>query len=152
MPITTDPNDPRLGHGSDNEPVPQNEAYLVLSEEERAKGFVRPVRRIYKHVGKQPPTHPLHDLTDEQKRRWGDEYAKFEKYPEGKKAAGRFWTQAELDNVGKGCGTETVMNQTIAETYARNPIFYGSTYCAYCGMHKPVSEFVWVPDGTIVGS
>lgn len=52
MSITTDPNDPRLKRRSapDTEPVPQNEAYLVLSEEERAKGFVRPVRRTYIHL------------------------------------------------------------------------------------------------------
>lgn len=45
MPIVTDPTDPSLGHGVDNEPRPQNENYLVLSKEELAKGFVRPVRR-----------------------------------------------------------------------------------------------------------
>lgn len=50
MSETTDPNDPRLGHGADEQPVPQNEAYLVLSDEERAKGFVRPVRRSYVHT------------------------------------------------------------------------------------------------------
>lgn len=49
MSEVTDPNDPRLGHGANTEPVPQNAAYLVLSEEERAKGFVRPVRRSYWH-------------------------------------------------------------------------------------------------------
>jgi hypothetical protein len=32
----------------------QQREYLVLSEEERAKGFVRPVRRTYIHVGKDP--------------------------------------------------------------------------------------------------
>lgn len=47
--LTTDPNDPRLGHGVDETPVPQNEVYLVLSEEERAKGFVRPYRDSYIH-------------------------------------------------------------------------------------------------------
>ena len=30
----------------------QQKAYVVLSAEERAKGFVRPVRRTYTHVGK----------------------------------------------------------------------------------------------------
>lgn len=50
MSETTDPRDPRLGHGADDKPVPQNEAYLVLSDEERAKGFVRPVRRSYVHT------------------------------------------------------------------------------------------------------
>src|SRR5258708_1389367 len=46
---TSDRNDPRLTHGSDAEPVPMAEVYLVLSDEERAKGFVRPVRRAYRH-------------------------------------------------------------------------------------------------------
>lgn len=50
MPTTDDPNDPRIGHGPpDKTPVPMNEAYLVLSEEERAKEFVRPVRNSYIH-------------------------------------------------------------------------------------------------------
>ena len=41
----------------------QHRAYWVLSEAERAKGFVRPLRRSYQHVGERP-THPLRDLTD----------------------------------------------------------------------------------------
>lgn len=49
MSTTTDRNDPRLGYGSDDKPVPMNEVYLVLSEEERAKGFVRPFRDTYVH-------------------------------------------------------------------------------------------------------
>lgn len=51
--VTSDRNDPRLPrskHGPDEEPVPQQEVYLVLSEEERAKGFVRPVRSVYLHT------------------------------------------------------------------------------------------------------
>lgn len=48
--LTSDPNDPDLTHGVDNAPTPQAKAYLVLSEEERAKGFVRPVRRTYQHL------------------------------------------------------------------------------------------------------
>ncbi len=48
--LTSDPNDPELTHGVDNAPTPQASAYLVLSEEERAKGFVRPVRRSYQHL------------------------------------------------------------------------------------------------------
>ena len=44
MPLTTDPRDPRLTHGTDSAPAPQAGVYLVLSEEERAKGFVRPYR------------------------------------------------------------------------------------------------------------
>lgn len=52
MSTTTDPTDPRLSHGADpadGGPVEQAPAYLVLSESERARGFVRPVRRSYWH-------------------------------------------------------------------------------------------------------
>ena len=38
------------------------------------------------------------------------------------------------------------MSLPLAETYARDPKFYGATYCIECCMHLPVSEFVW--DGT----
>ena len=102
--ITSDPNDPRLTRGVDTKPVPQAKAYLVLSDEERAKGFVRPVRRTY-----------VHDK----------------------------------------CGSSTTMGQAIAETYAREPKFYGATFCVKCGMHRPVGEhgeFTWIDDGTKVGS
>lgn len=49
MSMTSDPQDPRLTRGADEEIVPQAKAYLVLSEEERAKGFIRPVLRSYSH-------------------------------------------------------------------------------------------------------
>ncbi len=49
MSLTSDRADPRLGHGTDAAPQPQNEVYLIMSDEERAKGFVRPVRRSYRH-------------------------------------------------------------------------------------------------------
>jgi hypothetical protein len=100
MPLTDDPSDPRLTHGSDTTPRPQSEVYLVLSDEERAKGFVRPVYRAYIH----------HD-------------------PE--------------------CGAVTNMGLALCETYARNPAFYGSTYCCRCRMHRPVGaegEFTWVDE------
>ena len=77
MSETTDPNNPDLHKEKSNG---QNEAYLVLSEEERAKGFIRPVRRTYIH---------------------------------------------------EECGTVTTMSVAIAETYARDPKFYGLTFC--CG-------------------
>ena len=70
-------------------------SYLVLSEQERARGFVRPVRRTYVHTV---------------------------------------------------CGGATTMGVAIAETYAREPGFYGGTYCATCRGHFPVGEagaFVW---------
>lgn len=98
--LTSDPDDPRLTRGVDSEPVPQAQAYLVLSEKERAAGFVRPVRQSYTH---------------------------------------------------KKCGTATRMALPLAETYARQPDFYGATYCVGCMQHLPVAEFVW-DDGTVVGS
>jgi hypothetical protein len=48
--VTSDPNDPRLGRGVDDAPIPQHDVYLVLSDEERAKGFVRPLRSSYRHA------------------------------------------------------------------------------------------------------
>lgn len=95
---TTDPNDPLLGHGSNDEPVPQNQRYLVLSEDERARGFVEPVRGAY-----------VHD----------------------------------------DCGSTTTMSGEIAETYARDPGFYGSTYCVQCAKHRPVGEFRWIENGAV---
>ncbi len=101
MTLVTDPNDPRLGHGADSVPGPQNDVYLILSEEERAKGFVRPVRNSYRHAK---------------------------------------------------CGTVTRMGQALSETYARNPKFYGATYCVHCQLHLPVNEFTWDGTNEIVGS
>ena len=50
MSLTTDPNDPRLTHYTGPEkPGKQAAVYLVMSEEERAKGFVRPLRKTYIH-------------------------------------------------------------------------------------------------------
>ena len=54
--LTTDPTDPRLTHGHDEQPVPQAEAYIVMSADERAKGFVRPVRDTYVHEKCGTPT------------------------------------------------------------------------------------------------
>lgn len=41
------------------------------------------------------------------------------------------------------CGVVTKMGQALSETYARDPYFYGATYCTSCSKHLPVSEFVW---------
>lgn len=49
MSHTDNPNDPALTRGVDGNPVPQAEKYLVLSDAERAKGYVRPLRTKYKH-------------------------------------------------------------------------------------------------------
>ncbi len=125
--------------------------YLVLSEDERAKGFVRPLRTAYVHVGIPGPTYDLVDLSDEQRERYGDTYAKWEPFPsarhgDGSAVIGRYWTQEQLDSIGKGCGTVTTMGLAIAETYAREPAFYGATFCVHCSMHRPVGkdgEFIW---------
>lgn len=74
--------------------------YVVLCPEERAKGFVRPLRYTYVHTK---------------------------------------------------CGTATTMNRSLAETYARDPSFYGGTFCCGCRAHFPVGEFTW-DDGSVVGS
>lgn len=157
MPTTSDRNDPRLSHGADDGPTDQAEVYLVLSDEERAKGFVRPVRRSYVHVGAPGPSYELRDLTEDEEQRWGGlGYVKYEPYPDTSGGAlGQLWTQERLDNVGKGCGAVTTMSQDIAETYARTPGFYGSTYCVRCRRHLPVGiggEFVWDDDGLPVGA
>lgn len=92
MGTTSDRNDPGL---RDIGPDGMQRTYLVLSDEERAKGFVRPLRTSYIH---------------------------------------------------ERCGAATTMGLAIAETYARQPDFYGGTYCARCQTHFPVGEhgeFVW---------
>ena len=90
--LTNDRNDPDLRIKEDDG---MNKKYLVLSEEERAKGFVRPVRRTYIH---------------------------------------------------EKCGTATTMGQALSETYARDPSFYGATFCVACKAHFPVGEFHWDDD------
>jgi hypothetical protein len=100
---TTDGMPARPGFENATAPAParadgQNEAYWVLCAEERAKGFVRPVRNSYIHAR---------------------------------------------------CGVVTKMGNVLAETYARDPHFYGATFCCACGQHFPVGEhgeFTW--DGT----
>lgn len=149
MGLTTDP---EVARSSKILPNGQQETYVVLSDDERAKGFVRPVRRSYRHVGVRPK-NPVRPLTDEEKERYAQfGYEAYEEYPDANSGAvGRFWTMQQLNS---GCGTETTMGQAIAETYARDPKFYGGTFCCACGAHFPVGEhgeFVW-EDGTRVGT
>lgn len=160
---TTDGLPAKYPHGSgpgapqDIDPVTgQHRAYWVLCDEEREKGFVRPVRDTYCHVGPPGPLHALRDLTVEEHERYDRfGYVKFEAYPSDESSGtGCYWTQPRLDNVGKGCRSTTTMGQAIAETYARNPAFYGSTFCVQCHRHLPVGkhgEFVWL-DGSRVGT
>lgn len=147
--LTDDPNDPALKEGQKN-PTGQHNVYLVLPADERAKGYVRPFRDAYIHVGEKP-TFPLRDLSPEEREQWGNEYVKYERYPPGHKgsALGRLWTQAKLDFK---CGCKTTMGFALSETYARDPKFYGATFCVACNAHFPVREFVWAKDGQVVGS
>lgn len=48
--------------------------------------------------------------------------------------------------VHTACGVKTRMGQPLAATYARDPKFYGATFCVGCNKHLPVGEFLW--DGT----
>jgi len=133
--------------------------YWILSEEERQKGFVRPVRRTYIHVGRRLPGEPR-PLTDEEKERYKNyDYAAFIPNDDPDSSIlGTFIKQKDLDtrkgDLYGGCGVATSMSQPIAETYARQPSFYGRTYCVHCQTHLPVGEqgeFVW-EDGTRVGT
>jgi hypothetical protein len=103
---TTDgqPPDPNYEGGGAPKPIDPNSgqhgSYWILSVEERAKGFIRPVRQSYKHLK---------------------------------------------------CGAVTTMGLALAETYARQPNFYGATFCCQCRNHLPVGadgEFVWM-DGSV---
>lgn len=129
----------------------QHQAYFVLSEAERNRGFVRPIRRSYTHCGERPK-NPTRPLTPEQAERYlGQNYVAFEPDPDPETSGrvGRYWTEAQLSG---GCGTETTMSVAIAETYARDPKFYGSTLCVHCKRHLPVAEFVWTGTTEAVGS
>lgn len=153
---TTDGKVPRPGMENAGAPAPinqetgQHEAYWVLSEDERAKRFVRPLRTKYVHAGIRPK-YPTRELTGEKKTRYETQgYVLREDYPESEfPIVGRFWTQAQLDS---GCGTETVMGNAVAETYARDPKFYGSTFCVACKQHLPLEQFKWSGTEEIVGS
>ncbi len=128
----------------------QQKEYLVLAEEEIKKGFVRPVRSTYIHTGERPK-YPLRDLTDEEQERYKFEgYTKYETYPESESpACGRYWSFKQLQS---GCGHSTTMGKKLSETYARDPKFYGATYCSNCGTHFPVREFTWEGTDEKVGS
>lgn len=142
-PEAPSPIDPETGQHGD---------YWILSEDERAKGFVRPYRKSYRHVSVQGPKYELRDLTDEeQERHRGRGFVKYEEYPVSESStAGRFWTQDALD--AKPCGGVTTMARSIAETYACNPKFYTGTFCAGCCQHFPVEQFVWEGTEELVGS
>lgn len=145
----------------DDAPVPNSETradgqhvdhWIMCPGEIISAGFKRPVRTKYQHVGPPPSKHPLRDLTPDETGHYATfGYVKYEAYPESESpVTGRYWTQAQLDAVSKGCRIITSMPEAIAETYAANPGYYGiGTFCCGCGKYFPVGpqgEFVW--DGT----
>lgn len=156
--LTTDPTNEKLGRGVDEEPREQNEVYLVLSQEQRDAGFIRPYRDSYIHKGNPAATYTELDRPEKSMEENNPYVAIFDiKDGKGNHVGGRYATKSELERFKKtgylgGCGGETKMGKAIAETYATNPHFYGSTYCVHCKMHLPVAEFVWSKDGEIVGS
>ena len=127
----------------------QYQDHWVLSEEERSGGYIRPIRTTYRHIGKIGPKYKLRDLTEEEYNQHRNsaqfnKYSKFEEYPEGDSCAiGRYWSLEDLNAVDRNCGVVTSMPMSIAETYAKNPKFYGSTFCVGCQEYFPVEEFVW---------
>lgn len=131
----------------------QNFDYWVLSEAERAKGFCRPVRRSYLHVGikicgkvtkDEPGNVRVCRGTIGHEGPCDDQVQTLVTPAERAKVA--------AENRRRGCDSLTTMSSPLAETYARDPKFYGATFCCACGEHYPVGEFVW--DGTteVVGS
>ncbi len=120
MAITTDRQDPRLAQ-TDPETGLQS-AYVVISDEELAKGYHTPERKanvhIYKLDGSPVPTV----LLNEHVRQSG------------------------------GCGALTTMATAIAETFASDPKYYSATYCTGCRTHLPVGEFHWDGSSERVGS
>jgi hypothetical protein len=124
----------------------QQHSYLVLSPDERAKGFVRPVRTVYVHVGRPGPRYPLREATVEEKQSRGQDCVWFEEYPANAPYKGRYWSNAMIGRIMAGCGSATMMDRVMAETYARDPKFYSTTFCARCRRHFPVGldgEFIW---------
>lgn len=153
---TTDGQPPAPGFEDKPAPQPvdpatgQHGAYWVLSPEDRAKGFTRPLRDSYTHVGVRP-NHGTRPLTeDEEEEHAGCGYVAYEKYPPGVDSlVGRFWTE---DRLTSGCGTSTKMGTALSETYARQPKFYAATFCVGCKAHRAVDEFTWDADDERVGS
>ncbi len=138
-------------------PDGQHEDYWVLCAEERAKGFIRPLRSSYLHVGRRVCGKPRQEREDE----FNHEFLCTG--TPGHEGECAIWAQITIEQLGRfnrtgmlgGCGTSTRMSTAIAETYARNPKFYGSTFCVACGAHFPVGEsgeFVWEGSNERVGT
>ncbi|HMG63945.1 MAG TPA: hypothetical protein VK599_13435, partial [Streptosporangiaceae bacterium] len=83
-------------------------------------------------------------------------YVKYEEYPAGEGVPGRFWTQWQFEEAGKGCGTVTTAPRAVAESRAIEPDFHASTYCCGCARNLPIGPhgaFTWIePDSSEAGN
>lgn len=169
MSLTTNPNDPRLLEGQKNS-TGQHSIYLVLSEEERSKGYVRPYRDTYIHKGHEGYVvcgKNLQILSDDHE--YADKYyavmccaspdSKILHKEDGSCISGSYLTKEQYEDAiaghykqVKGCGAITTMGRALSETYATNPNFYGATFCVGCNKHLPVNEFIWQGTNELVGS
>lgn len=142
--MTTDRNDPLL---KEHHPDGQQKAHMVLSAEERAKGFTRPLRDSYVHSGAGPFCGEAHTNAD-------GSVSNCTGAPDHEGECSSWMEEGRFQLHESGCDATTKMGSSIAETYARNPDYYGSTYCSGCGAYFPVGEFgefTW-HDGSKVGS
>ncbi len=126
----------------------QQRGYVVLSAEERAKGFVRPVRRGYLHVGRSvcANTRPPAEQLGGGRYVCGLPHHHAGECGQWIHVAQPLHAQLARTHLLGGCGSLTTMGQALAETYARDPHFYSGTFCCACGKHFPVGddgEFVW---------
>jgi hypothetical protein len=155
---TTDGKAPRPGYEGATAPAPvdpvtgQHEAYWVLSSAERARGFVRPVRMSYEHVGGVVCGKNLYPADERGFVRVCRQSAGHGGgCGDGELVSGVDY--AKLLAMGRlgGCGAKTTMSRAIAETYARDPKFYSHTFCVRCARYLPVAEFVWTGTSEVVG-
>ena len=134
-------------------PTGQHRSYIILSDEERAKGFIRPYRDSYRHAGlkqeepQKPVACPSCCAGESLIRPANIDPLKWLCLD-----CGHVWKLAKPGARVGGCGAVTTMGRKLSETYAVNPKFYSHTFCAGCNTHLPVAEFVWTKDGEEVGS
>jgi hypothetical protein len=115
----------------------QHKSYIVLCPDERAKGFVRPYRDAYKHVGPR--------ICGLQVGSAGSNVCYMDQNHDGP-------CGVATGPRPQACHSVTTMGRALSETYARDPTFYGATFCVSCNQHFPVAEFTWTVDGAGVGS
>lgn len=137
----------------------QHKDYIVLCPDERAKGFVRPYRDAYRHAGRSI----CGGIVNNSPRLGGDRDICSLPFGHEGGCNGPFFnvTQPEhakilITHRKGGCGKITTMGRRLSETYARDPKFYGATFCVHCNQHLPVAEFTWYEmdgtEGPVVGS